>query len=72
MKKQIPGKLRGPLFIAALLSLIPTIFYAGEYHAPKEKTYLGATETLVCSQCHTMHGDPGRPVHDIRRRKYDL
>lgn len=38
---------------------------AGEYHNPKQNTYLGligdpaATETLACSQCHSMHGTQG-------------
>lgn len=49
----------GVLSISILLSLIPTTFHAGEYHAPKEKTYLQTTETLICSQCHTMHGTQG-------------
>lgn len=49
----------GTLVIGMALSLVSTVIYAGEYHAPKEKTYLGTTETLVCSQCHTMHGSQG-------------
>lgn len=32
---------------------------AGEYHAQKEKTYSQTTETLICSQCHTIHGSQG-------------
>ena len=35
------------------------LVYAGEYHSPKEKTSAGTTETLICSQCHTMHGTQG-------------
>lgn len=43
----------------AVLMLLPASLYSGEYHAVKEKTYSGITETLVCSQCHTMHGMQG-------------
>ncbi len=42
-----------------ILILLPVSLPAGEYHAVKEKTYSGTTETLVCSQCHTMHGSQG-------------
>ncbi len=41
------------------LSPFPVALYAGEYHSPKERTFLQTTETLVCSQCHTMHGSQG-------------
>ncbi len=41
------------------ICFISTISFAGEYHAVKEKTYNKTTETLVCSQCHTMHGTQG-------------
>lgn len=44
--------------LPAVLLLVLSIAYAGEYHAPKEDT-ASSTETLVCSQCHTMHGSQG-------------
>lgn len=47
------------LFMIAALSLLPAVLYAGEYHNPKQRTFLKTTETLVCSQCHTMHGSQG-------------
>ncbi len=45
--------------ILTLFFLSPPSLFAGEYHSPKEETFGGTTETLVCSQCHTMHGTQG-------------
>src|SRR4030065_2220796 len=59
MKRTNPWKTSCTISIVALFSLVPTVFYAGEYHAPMEKTFLQTTETLICSQCHTMHGTQG-------------
>lgn len=59
MKRTNPWKTSCTISIAALFCLVPTVFYAGEYHAPMEKTFLQTTETLICSQCHTMHGTQG-------------
>lgn len=45
--------------LSVISLLIPLSTYSGEYHAPKEKTFLKTTETLACGQCHTMHGTQG-------------
>jgi len=47
------------LLIALVICAFPNLSHSGEYHAVKEKTYSQTTETLVCSQCHTMHGTQG-------------
>jgi len=39
--------------------LLPLSTHSGEYHNAKERTFLKTTETLACSQCHTMHGTQG-------------
>lgn len=46
-------------FITLALFWLPTVSPAGEYHNPMQNTYSKATETLTCSQCHTMHGTQG-------------
>ena len=48
-----------PFASCLFLTLILSFAYAGEYHAPKERTIGGSTESLACSQCHTMHGTQG-------------
>ena len=53
------GVFLAAFLLIAVLMLLPASPDAGEYHAVKEKTYSGTTETLVCSQCHTMHGSQG-------------
>lgn len=46
-------------FAVTVMLLSPSSPFAGEYHATKEETFSKTTETLVCSQCHTMHGTQG-------------
>ncbi len=53
------GVTSGAVALCAILLFAPLISYSGEYHAPKQKTFLQTTETLACSQCHTMHGTQG-------------
>lgn len=43
--------------VVAVFSFSPPVF-SGEYHASSEETVTGS-ETLACSQCHTMHGTQG-------------
>lgn len=57
--------LERPSFIPLIFFVfIITLFFthslslAGEYHATSEETQTGS-ETLACSQCHTMHGSQG-------------
>ncbi len=50
--------LGGCFFLIIFLFFSSFITNAGEYHATSEETYSG-TETLACSQCHTMHGSQG-------------
>ncbi|HHL40086.1 MAG TPA: hypothetical protein ENJ37_06240 [Deltaproteobacteria bacterium] len=45
--------------LAAALHIGIGVGLAGEYHATKEETFSKTTETLACSQCHTMHGTQG-------------
>ena len=47
-----------PFASCLFLTLTLSFAHAGEYHAPKERT-VGSTESLACSQCHTMHGTQG-------------
>ena len=42
-----------------ILTLTLSFAHAGEYHNAKERTSAQTTETLACSQCHTMHGTQG-------------
>lgn len=48
-----------PLTLAIALILISASAHAGDFHVMKEKSATGITETLACSQCHTMHGSQG-------------
>lgn len=48
------------LIICLVCSVISSnLAFTGEYHNPKERTFAKTTETLACSQCHTMHGTQG-------------
>ncbi len=49
----------GSILLILLIFFFCTTVHAGEYHATKEETFSKTTETLVCSQCHTMHGTQG-------------
>ncbi len=51
--------MRGYPFLLIFLLAFSLKGWAGEYHATRNETYSGATETLICSQCHTMHGTQG-------------
>ncbi|MBI5826339.1 MAG: hypothetical protein HZB22_01205 [Deltaproteobacteria bacterium] len=45
--------------LGVVFLLSPLSTHSGEYHNPKQNTFLKTTETLACSQCHTMHGTQG-------------
>lgn len=59
MLSGINKKISRILVLSAVLLFLPLASHSGEYHAPKERTFLKTTETLACSQCHTMHGTQG-------------
>ncbi len=65
MLKTSPIANKARLKLTAVFAAGALVFFgyagtqAGEYHAQKEKTYSQTTETLICSQCHTIHGSQG-------------